>query len=199
MRGPGNARDGRWSQSSVRDVVSDLGGLSTPTRQCIFSSGGEAFRMEPRVCSRCWSQTAPLAAGFSSPAIGSLMDRYGERRIMIAGAGTMVALQLSGAQPDRFSCGVLCNLYRAWRRHQCFNDHPSRARVITSWFRKQRGLALGIAFAGIPLGGTGITILASRIVQRSGFQAGYFAMAIPDPVGSDSAARRHYSCAHRRA
>jgi MFS family permease len=35
--------------------------------------------------------TAPLAAGFSSPVIGSLMDRYGERGIMIAGA-TMVGL-----------------------------------------------------------------------------------------------------------
>src|SRR5260370_36117478 len=35
--------------------------------------------------------TAPLAAGFSSPAIGWLMDRYDERTIMIGGA-TMVAV-----------------------------------------------------------------------------------------------------------
>ena len=53
------------------------------------------------------------------------------------------------------------------------------ALVITNWFRERRGLALGIAFAGIPLGGTGVTIFASWIVQRSGFRAGYLAMAIP--------------------
>jgi hypothetical protein len=53
------------------------------------------------------------------------------------------------------------------------------ALVITNWFREQRGAALGIAFAGIPLGGTGVTIFANHIVQRRGFRTGYMAMAIP--------------------
>jgi hypothetical protein len=53
------------------------------------------------------------------------------------------------------------------------------ALVITNWFREQRGAALGIAFAGIPLGGTGITIFANHIVQRRVFRTGYIAMAIP--------------------
>src|SRR5215472_7770954 len=35
--------------------------------------------------------TAPLAAGLGSPVLGTLIDRYGARRIMITGA-TMVAL-----------------------------------------------------------------------------------------------------------
>src|SRR5215469_17955351 len=44
--------------------------------------------------------TAPLAAGFSSPVIGSLMDRCGERKIMIAGA-TMAGLSfLALSQAD---------------------------------------------------------------------------------------------------
>jgi MFS family permease len=53
------------------------------------------------------------------------------------------------------------------------------ALVITAWFRERRGVALGIAFAGIPFGGTAITILASRVVQHSGFRAGYLTMAMP--------------------
>jgi MFS family permease len=53
------------------------------------------------------------------------------------------------------------------------------ALMITNWFREQRGAALGVAFAGIPLGGTGITIFANHIVQRRGFRTAYIAVAIP--------------------
>ena len=121
--------------------------------------------------------TAPLAAGFSSPAIGSLMDRYGERRIMIIGA-TMVALSfLALSRAD--SAAAFFVIFVVLGVGITASTIIPAALVITSWFREQRGLALGVAFSGIPLGGTGITILASHIVQRSGFRAGYFAMAIP--------------------
>jgi MFS family permease len=121
--------------------------------------------------------TAPLAAGFSSPAIGSLMDRYGERRIMIAGA-TMVALSfLALSRAD--SAAAFFVIFVVLGVGISSSTIIPAALVITGRFREQRGLALGIAFAGIPLGGTAVTILASRIVQRSGFRAGYVAVAIP--------------------
>jgi MFS family permease len=121
--------------------------------------------------------TAPLAAGFSSPAIGSLVDRYGERRIMIAGA-TMVALSfLALSRAD--SAVVFFVVFIVLGVGIAASTIIPTALVITNWFRERRGLALGIAFAGIPLGGTGVTIFASWIVQRSGFRAGYLAMAIP--------------------
>jgi MFS family permease len=56
------------------------------------------------------------------------------------------------------------------------------ALVITNWFNENRGLALGIAFAGMPLGGTTITICANYVVQHYGFRAGYLAMAVPIAV-----------------
>jgi MFS family permease len=121
--------------------------------------------------------TAPLAAGFSSPAIGSIMDRYGERRIMIAGA-TMVALSFIALSRADSAAAFFAIFVVLGVGISASTIIPS-ALVITSWFRERRGLALGIAFAGIPLGGTGITILASYIVQKSGFRTGYFAMAIP--------------------
>ncbi|HXM88918.1 MAG TPA: MFS transporter, partial [Candidatus Acidoferrum sp.] len=121
--------------------------------------------------------TAPLAAGFSSPAIGSLLDRYGERRIMIAGA-TMVALSfLALSRAD--SAAAFFVIFIVLGVGITGSTIIPTALVITNWFRERRGLALGIAFAGIPLGGTGVTIFASWIVQRSGFRAGYLAMAIP--------------------
>ena len=121
--------------------------------------------------------TAPLAAGFSSPAIGSMMDRHGERRIMIIGAAMVALSFLALSRAD--SAAAFFAIFVVLGVGITASTIIPAALVITSWFREQRGLALGIAFAGIPLGGTGITILASRIVQRSGFRAGYFAMAIP--------------------
>ena len=56
------------------------------------------------------------------------------------------------------------------------------ALVITNWFNENRGLALGIAFAGMPLGGTAVTIYANYVVQHYGFRAGYLAMAVPIAV-----------------
>ena len=121
--------------------------------------------------------TAPLAAGFSSPAIGSLLDRYGERRIMIAGAAMVALSFLALSRAD--SPAAFFVIFIVLGVGITGSTIIPTALVITNWFRERRGLALGIAFAGIPLGGTGVTIFASWIVQRSGFRAGYLAMAIP--------------------
>jgi MFS family permease len=121
--------------------------------------------------------TAPLAAGFSSPGIGSLMDRYGERWIMIAGA-TMVglsflALSRADSAPAFFAIFVTLGIGIT------ASTIIPAALVITRWFSEQRGVALGIAFAGIPLGGTAMAIVANQVVNYGGFRAGYIAMAIP--------------------
>ncbi|HXN12972.1 MAG TPA: MFS transporter [Candidatus Acidoferrales bacterium] len=121
--------------------------------------------------------TAPLAAGFCSPAIGSLLDRYGERRIMIAGAAMVALSFLALSRAD--SPAAFFVIFIVLGVGITGSTIIPTALVITNWFRERRGLALGIAFAGIPLGGTGVTIFASWIVQRSGFRAGYLAMAIP--------------------
>lgn len=121
--------------------------------------------------------TAPLAAGLSSPAIGSLVDRYGERAIMISGAAMVAVSFLALSRAD--SAAAFFVVFIVLGLGITASTIIPAVLVITSWFHEQRGLALGIAFAGIPLGGTAITILASQIVQRDGFRAGYFAMAIP--------------------
>src|SRR5215469_6734824 len=121
--------------------------------------------------------SAPLAAGVSSPWIGAAMDRFGERRIMLAGA-TAVALSFLALSRANSASAFLATFILLGVGITASTIIPS-ALVITNWFKEQRGLALGIAFAGIPLGGTGITILASQVVQRYGFRAGYVAMALP--------------------
>ncbi|HUA34996.1 MAG TPA: MFS transporter [Candidatus Binataceae bacterium] len=121
--------------------------------------------------------TAPLAAGFSSPALGSLMDRYGERRIMITGAA-MVGLGFLALSRADSAIAFLAVFIVLGVGISASTIIPT-ALVLTNWFRERRGLALGVAFSGIPLGGAGVTILANRIVEHGGFRAGYIAMGLP--------------------
>ncbi len=121
--------------------------------------------------------SAPLAAGVSSPWIGSAMDRFGERRIMLAGAAAVALSYLALSRAD--SAAAFFAIFILLGAGITASTIIPTALVITNWFKEQRGLALGIAFAGIPLGGTGITILASQVVQRYGFRTGYAAMALP--------------------
>jgi MFS family permease len=121
--------------------------------------------------------TAPLAAGLSSPAVGWLMDRIGARQIMIAGA-SIVALGYMALSRANSAAEFLVIFVLLGVGITASTIIPS-ALVITNWFRENRGLALGIAFAGIPIGGTGITILANYVVLHYGFRAGYFAMGVP--------------------
>ena len=105
------------------------------------------------------------------------MDRYGERRIMIAGA-TMVglsflALSRADSAPAFFAIFVILGIGIT------ASTIIPAALVITRWFPEERGIALGIAFAGIPLGGTGMAIVANQVINYSGFRGGYIAMAIP--------------------
>jgi MFS family permease len=121
--------------------------------------------------------TAPLAAGFSSPAIGSLMDRYGERTIMTIGAGMVGLSFLALSRAD--SAVAFFVVFLVLGVGVTASTIIPAALLITSWFGEQRGTAFGIAFAGIPLGGTGIAIVASQVVKHGGFRAGYIAMGIP--------------------
>jgi MFS family permease len=121
--------------------------------------------------------TAPLAAGLSSPAVGWLMDRIEVSKVMIAGA-SVVALSFVALSRANSAAEFLIIFILLGVGITASTIIPS-ALVITNWFQANRGLALGIAFAGIPLGGTGMTILANHVVQHYGFRAGYFAMAVP--------------------
>ncbi|MGO9603874.1 MAG: MFS transporter [Candidatus Binataceae bacterium] len=120
--------------------------------------------------------TAPLAAGISSPFVGSLLDRIGARRVMITGAAMVAASYAVLSRAN--SAGAFFATFVLLGVGITASTIIPTAIVITNWFRERRGMALGIAFAGIPLGGTGVTILANHIVLRYGFRMGYLAMAV---------------------
>src|SRR5271155_4206280 len=146
------------------------------------NAGGVFFL--PVVKSFGWSRAqfallgalAAIAAGASGPFIGWLIDRAGVRTMMISAAAfALCNLALSRANSFAQFAAIFILLGVAITATTVI---PCSI-VIANWFSSERGLAMGIAFAGIPLGGTGITILANYVVQHYGWRIGYLAMGLP--------------------
>lgn len=131
--------------------------------------------------SRAWfsalGSAAPLAAGLSSPPLGSLLDRIGARRVMIAGAAMVGAGYLALSRADSALAFLL--IFIVMGVGISASTIIPTALVITSRFRAGRGAALGVAFAGIPLGSTVVTIWANYLVLHFGFRVAFFAMGAP--------------------
>jgi len=120
---------------------------------------------------------APLSAGLAGVFIGSLLERFGVRKVMITGAA-MVALGFLGLSRAN-SAVAFAALYLMLGAGITASTVIPAAVLITRWFREQRGLALGIVFSGVPLGGTVITMLANYVVLHYGFRMGFVANALP--------------------
>ena len=51
--------------------------------------------------------------------------------------------------------------------------------VIANWFREKRGIAMGVAIAGISAGGMVMVQVAAAAIRADGWRAGYVALALP--------------------
>jgi MFS family permease len=131
--------------------------------------------------SRAWfsvlGSAAPLAAGLSSPLLGSLLDRIGARSVMIAGAAMVGAGYVALSRAN--SAAAFLVIFIVMGVGIAAATIIPTALVITNWFRAGRGAALGVAFAGIPLGSTVVTVWANYLVLHFGFRVAFFAMGIP--------------------
>lgn len=132
-----------------------------------------------------WTRTeisVVLAVGttvavFTSPFVGSLVDLYGTRRIALP---SIAAIGLA-----------LVSLYwltpNLWHYYFVFALIPiigagtssvAYARVVSRWFERQRGLALGIALAGVGVGGAFIPRYSQWLIDSFGLRAGYVGLGL---------------------
>lgn len=128
-----------------------------------------------------------LTMGFTSPLIGKLTERFSPKKIILSGAilGGICFILVSRVT-------TLWELYLlyfiiGWAYSACGAIPVST--VVAKWFTDKRGLAIGIAVAGISLGGFIIAPTAAFFMSAFGWRATYvflgvasFLLVIPSVV-----------------
>jgi MFS family permease len=107
----------------------------------------------------------------AGPLIGHLSDRYGARRMILIGV-VALALVMAGFSLIQ----TVYHLYLASLLLVFFaagTGPITYAKIIASWFNKQRGFALGIALIGIGVGGALAPIVSQALISAYGWRMAY--------------------------
>lgn len=132
---------------------------------------------------------AALAMAAANPFIGRAIDRFGVRPVLIV---SMVSYGLAtAALPFLVRAWGLPGLYLGYALIAALGSGSNviaYVRVLSGWFsgpmNNSRGLALGISSAGLPLGAALSGPLGVLLIDRFGWQGGYWGLAlIPLIVG----------------
>lgn len=131
-----------------------------------------------------WSQSAAFAAllavtftaALLAPVMGGIVDRFGARRVVFFGFVAEIIIFASFAWQND-------NIWTFYLRYFLLavfalgTTHVAFARVITVWFDRRRGLALGIALSGVGLGGFVWPMFAQLMIEAYGWRNAYLLLA----------------------
>lgn len=119
---------------------------------------------------------AALAAGLVSPLVGVWIDRYGSRRVMTIGALVMGLafglMSLIQSVWQLYACNALAAVGVS-----CVAWIPNQT-LVSNWFERRRGLAMGIAVAGIGFGGLAMAPLAALLIAQVGWRVAYASLGL---------------------
>jgi len=118
-----------------------------------------------------------VVSAIASPLIGRLMDRFGPRSVMELG----VALMASGL--------LLAPLTTApWHLYLTIGGlvgagsiclgYTGQSLYLPNWFHRSRGLAIGLAFAGVGVGSVTLLPWVQLLIDQSGWRAACTAMGV---------------------
>jgi MFS family permease len=123
-----------------------------------------------------------VTATLYSPFLGMLMDRFGPRLVIPFSAimmsiGMALATQISQPWHLHLTLGVLVGggtLALSYMGHSLF---------LPQWFVRRRGLAIGIAYAGVGVGSIILFPWVQSLISHSGWRSACWAMSIVLLVG----------------
>jgi MFS family permease len=117
-----------------------------------------------------------LATVFAAPLLGLAVDRVGPRPAIIASSiAFALAIATLSRLPD--SLAVFYGLHVIIALAALGTLPLTYTAMLVSWFDRRRGLALGLALAGVGLGGAAIAPLLSMVINQFGWRTGYLALA----------------------
>jgi MFS transporter, OFA family, oxalate/formate antiporter len=131
-----------------------------------------------------WSQSdafaallaVTLAAAALAPVVGGVVDRLGARPVILA-SFVCEAIILASFYYQSESLLAFYARYVALAVFGLGTTHVAFARVISLWFDRRRGLALGIALSGIGVGGFTWPILSHFLIEAYGWRLAYVGLS----------------------
>jgi MFS family permease len=148
-------------------VVSTFGVFVGPLREAFGWSQSEAFAALLVIT----LTSAPLA-----PVVGGIVDRFGARRVVLL-AFACEALIFASFFWQGASIWSFYARFVAFALFALATTHVAFARVITLWFDRRRGLALGIALSGVGIGGFLWPLFAQAMIEQHGWRNAYLLLA----------------------
>ena len=120
-----------------------------------------------------------LAMAVSLPIAGRLIDNRGVKVPMIIslilyGAGVAAAPMLlqNFGLAGFYGLALWVGIAGAPSSTVCY------VKVLSRWFKRSRGLAMGFAMSGIALGGAITPLIAATLIESHGWQAGFYGLAL---------------------
>jgi MFS family permease len=118
-----------------------------------------------------------LFTGAAAPLAGWLIKLVDVRIVMALGA-TLAGISLFGIS-SATSFSHLLGWYVLLGMGLGGSTMVPASLVITNWFKERRGTVLGVATAGMELGGVIMTLLSAHLITTSGWRTAYVVLAIP--------------------
>ena len=129
---------------------------------------------------------AHLVSAIAMPFIGVMVDRWGARRVSVPAILLFSATMAIGSRLGDSRTQFLV-LYALLGLTGSGHSTLTYARCISSWFDAKRGLALGLALAGVGLGTAIIPGISLRVIGAHGWRIDYLVLAaLPVCIGLPS-------------
>lgn len=157
---------------------------------CLFFFSGCGFYgfslfVKPLQAEFGWGRSDIMAAftlfffvvAMVSPFIGWVVARFGARTVILAGAVT--------AGLGFILLGQINNLWQFYTAYALVGmggtamGHVPATSIVSDWFKKRRGIAIGMMSAGIGTGGFVLApLIGSYLIPNFGWRGSYFALAL---------------------
>jgi predicted MFS family arabinose efflux permease len=163
--------------------------VGTVTGLCACNGPVLAFTfgvfLKPIMADMGWDRgTASFALSFGElfgavtvPFLGLMMDRWSIRRVALPGIVAFAAsLGLLGLTPHSLPIFIL--FFSLASIAGSIQTPLGYTKAIAAWFDRRRGLALGIAMAGVGLGGIIVPQIAQALVSSIGWRGAYACLGV---------------------